>query len=329
MAEGISSRLSARILHRGMLPYILVVVILFILPLIADEYILYVMILTLLYSMLAASYDLVLGYSGQLSFCQGAFYGIGAYASALLTTKLGLSFYEAIILSIAIVSVVAAAVGFPALRLRGAYFAVTTFFLAHFVYLIFLNEVELTGGPLGLRGIRPPEPLNIPLLGTIDFSSTNVYYYFVLIIFLLSVYMLYRLVNSNIGKILISIREDEDLAEALGINTAVYKLFAFVVGAIVAGVAGALFAHYFRLLHPTTFSWLTSEMVVIITIVGGAGTLIGPILGAGLVMFVLELLRFAPELRYVLWAAALIALLVFEPKGLVGLLKRYRRGVGG
>lgn len=299
------------------LPIIVSMAILITLPLYASSYIVFVAAIALLYAIVAAGYDVLLGYTGQLSFCQGAFYGIGAYFSAILTVNYGWNFWQAMPVSVLFVGLISAIIGYPALRLRGAYFAVTTFFLAHFVYLIFLNEVSLTGGPLGFRGIRPPEPI-----GPLSFEGIANGYLLILFSFIIIFVLLRMLVNSNIGLILKSIAQDDVLAESMGINVAAYKLLSFVISAIVAGYAGTLFAHFFGILHPTTFSWFLSEMVVIMTLVGGAGTLIGPILGAGIVTFILEFLRFAPEIRYIAWAIALIAILMFEPKGLMGLLKR-------
>ena len=135
------------------------IIALLVLPHLVTSYVIYVVILAMLYAMLTASYDLLLGYTGQLSFCQGAFYGIGAYTSALLTLRAGFPFWVALPTSLAFTFVLGAGVGYPALKLRGAYFAVTTFFFSHFVYLFLLNERELTNGPLGLRGIPPPESL--------------------------------------------------------------------------------------------------------------------------------------------------------------------------
>ena len=284
----------------------------------ASDYIIYVLILTMLTIMLTASYDLLMGYTGYLSFCQGAFYGIGAYASALLTVDLGISFWAAIPLSLLFVLLVAAAIGYPVLKLRTHYFAVTTFFLAHFTFLVFLNSMSLTNGPLGFRGIR------VPQLGGIDFARIENYYYFVLLITGGVVFFLYRLINSDLGLIFISIRENQDLVESLGINTAWYKLLSFSISAVLAGLAGGLFAHYFGMLHPSMFAWMKSEMVVIMTLVGGAGTLFGPIIGAGLVTFIMELLRFAPQLRYLIWAAILILILVINPSGVMGIIKRAR-----
>jgi branched-chain amino acid transport system permease protein len=297
-------------------------------PAFASEYVVYVMVLAFLFATLTASYDLLLGYTGQLSFAQGAFYGIGAYTSALLTLRTGMPFWVALPLTGAFVFCVAAAVGYPALKLRGAYFAVTTFFFAHFVYLVFLNSVDLTGGPLGLSGIRPPEPIPVPFLGVIDFSGLGTYYYLVAVFFAVTTAFLYFLVRSGLGRMLVAIREDETLAESIGINTAAYKVLSFSISAGLAGLAGSFFAHFFRLLHPTTFAWMTSEMVVIMTLVGGTGTLFGPILGAGIVTFILELMRFAPEMRFIVWALALIAVLLFEPKGLAGIAARIYRGGG-
>lgn len=293
--------------------------ILLIIPQFASNYVVYVVILAMLYAMLTASYDLLTGYTGPLSFCHAAFYGLGAYTSALLTLKTGMSFWLAFPISGVWVFLFAAAVGYPALKIRGHYFAVTTFFFGHFVYLFLLNSRKLTNGPLGLRGIRPPDSV----LG-IDFSSLTASYYLVLFFGVLFIVFLHLLVHSRIGRCLISIRENEDLAESIGINTSFYKVLAFSISAGLAGMAGSLFAHFFRLLHPSTFSWMISEMIVIMALVGGLGTLIGPMIGAGVVTFFLELMRFAPELRFVIWSVMLIMVLLIEPKGLMGIIRRIR-----
>jgi branched-chain amino acid transport system permease protein len=126
---------------------------------------------------------------------------------------------------------------------------------------------------------------------------------------------------------LISIRENEDLAEASGVSTAFFKVLAFSISSGLAGMAGCLFAHFFRLLHPSTFSWMTSEMIVIMFLVGGSGTIIGPIIGAGVVTLILELMRFAPEMRFIVWSILLIVILIIEPRGLAGMYYRIRRRV--
>jgi branched-chain amino acid transport system permease protein len=149
---------------------------------------------------------------------------------------------------------------------------VTTFFFGHLVYLFFLNEKKFTGGPLGMA-VRPPDSI----FG-INFTSLSANYYLILLIGIAIVWFLVRLVNSGIGRYLTAIRENQDLAEAIGINTTFYKVLSFSISGGLAGVAGVLFAHFFKLLHPSIFSWMTSEMVVIMALVGGSGTLFGPMI---------------------------------------------------
>jgi branched-chain amino acid transport system permease protein len=296
------------------------------LPFFLSEYIRYVVIICLIYGILTSSYNLVMGYTGQLSFCHAAFYGIGAYFSVLLTgvyvngllVSRSLPFWVAFPLAGVVSAIFAAGVGYPALKLRGAYFAVTTFFFSWFVYLVFLNWIDVTNGPLGLRGIPPPDPI----LG-VDFRSYIIYFYLVLAVFIVTVIFLYYLVNSNIGKIFVAIREDETLAESLGIDAMKYKILSFVIGAFFAGLAGSLFAHFLRYINPTSFSWYMSDIILVMTVVGGCGTIIGPIIGAGLIQSLFELLLpIDPGLRMILVFAASIIAVIFEPRGIVGLGKK-------
>ncbi len=297
-----------------------ILIVLLLAPAVASEYIIYTAILAVLYATLAGSYDLTTGYAGPLTFCHGAFWGIGAYASALMTLRAGLPFWLAFPISGILVFVFAFIIGYPALKLKGHYFAVTTFFFGYFVYLVILNSANLTGGPMGLRDIKPPESF----LG-LNFGSLNGSYYLILFFAVVFLGFLYFLVHSGFGRMLMAIRENEDLAEATGINTAFLKVLAFSIGAGIAGLTGSLFAHFFRLLHPTTFAWMTSEMIVIMALVGGLGTLIGPIIGAFIVTFILEIMRFAPEFRYIIWSLALIVILLIEPAGLMGVVRRFQR----
>ena len=172
---------------------------------------------------------------------------------------------------------------------------------------------------MGFGGIRPPDSL----FG-IDFAGMTANFYLILVFTVLTVVFLAFFVHSGVGRLLVSIRENEDLAEAVGVNTAFFKVLAFSVSGAFAGLAGCLFAHFFRLLHPSTFAWMTSEMIVIMALVGGSGSLLGPLLGAGIVTFLLEFMRFAPELRFIIWSAMLIVVLLVEPRGLVGIAQRIR-----
>jgi len=298
----------------------IILILLILVPFFASEYVVYVAVLAIIYAMLAGSYDLTTGYAGPLTFCHGAFYGLGAYASALLTIKASFPFWIAFPISGILVFIFAFIIGYPALKLKGHYFAVTTFFFGYFVYLVLLNSAKLTGGPMGLRGIQAPESF----FG-FNFATLQGSYYLILFFAVLFLGFLYFLVNSGFGRMLVAIRENEDLAEATGINTALFKVLAFSLGAAIAGMTGSLFAHFFRLLHPTTFAWMTSEMIVIMALVGGLGTLIGPIIGAFIVTFILEIMRFAPEYRYIIWSLALIIILLIEPAGLMGIVRRLQR----
>jgi branched-chain amino acid transport system permease protein len=284
---------------RNLIIAAIVIVALIAIPQTMSSYITYVVALAMLYAMLTASFDLMAGYTGPLSFGHAAFYGIGAYASALLTLKVGMSFWLAFPISVVGVFIFSIIVGYPALKLRGHYFAVTTFFFGHFIYLVLLNSRGLTNGPLGLGGIKPPDDL----FG-ISFASMNANYYLIMFFCVVIVSFLLVLVKSGIGRYFIAIRENEDLAEAIGINTTFYKVLAF-------GISGA---------------WMTSEMVVIMALVGGTGTIIGPIIGAGVVTFILEFMRFAPEWRFIIWSVMLIVVLLIEPKGLMGITRRLRGG---
>ncbi|MCE5317125.1 MAG: branched-chain amino acid ABC transporter permease [Parachlamydia sp.] len=307
--------------RRNLIIAAIVIVALIAIPQTMSSYITYVVALAMLYAILTASFDLMAGYTGPLSFSHAAFYGIGAYTSALLTLKVGMSFWFAFPISVVGVFIFSVIVGYPALKLRGHYFAVTTFFFGHFIYLVLLNSRNLTNGPLGLGGIKPPDDV----LG-ISFASMNANYYLILFFCVVIVSFLMVLVKSGIGRYLVAIRENEDLAEAIGINTTFYKVLAFGISGGLAGMAGSLFAHFFKLLHPSTFAWMTSEMVVIMALVGGTGTIIGPIIGAGVVTFILEFMRFAPEWRFIIWSLMLIVILLIEPKGLMGIAQRLRGG---
>lgn len=305
---------------------LILAIFLLLLPHFLSEYLRYIIILCLIYGILTSSYNLVMGYTGQLSFCHAAFYGVGAYSSVLLTgvyvngllVSRSLPFWVAFPLAGVISAILAAGVGYPALKLRGAYFAVTTFFFSWFVYLIFLNWVDVTNGPLGLRGIPPPDPI----LG-LTFKSYINYYYLVLAVFIVTVVFLYYLINSNIGKIFIAIREDATLAESLGIDAMKYKILSFAIGAFFAGLAGSLFAHFLRYINPASFSWYWSDIILVMTVVGGCGTIIGPIIGAGLIQALFEFLRpIDPGLRMIMVFTASIIAVIFEPRGVVGLGKK-------
>ncbi len=267
--------------------------------------------------LLALGLDFILGYAGQLNLGQSAFYGIGAYASTLLITRLGVPFWAAFAAGVVFSGLAGMALSLFAVRLRGHYLAIASLGFAVIVYQILLNWISLTQGPLGIYAIPPPPALAIPGLPKIDFHNLAALFYLVAG-FALAVYLLLdRLVRSPIGETLTAIREDEVSAASLGINTAAWKVFAFGVGAAVAGAAGGFYAGFVGTLVPDAFFITESFTILAMVIVGGMGTLIGPVFGAILLTLLPELLRGVGDLRLVVYGAALTLVVLFMPGGLV------------
>ena len=215
---------------------------------IRSNYWLYMFTLVGIYIILVASLDLIYGYTGLVSLGHAAFFGIGAYACGILQTKLGFSFLPALILGSLFTCSVAAVLGWPMLRIKGPYFALGTLALGLMVTIVIHNWDSLTGG-VSLSGI--PLPPSIQLLDwTIDFSSKRTYYYFVFLFVFLALFFIRQITRSRPGRAFQSIRENADLAEALGVETLRYKLIAYVMASTMAGVAGGLYASYMGSIEP-------------------------------------------------------------------------------
>jgi branched-chain amino acid transport system permease protein len=267
--------------------------------------------------MLAISLDFVLGYAGQLNLGHSAFYGIGAYVSTLLVIRLGLPFWPAFAIGMALAGVAGMALSLFAVRLRGHYLAIASLGFAVIVHQVLLNWISVTQGPLGIYGIKPPPAIALPGLPVIDFgNSANLFYLFAGFA-LLSYLLLDQLVRSPIGETLTAIREDEVSAASLGINCTLWKVFAFGVGSAIAGAAGAFYASFVGTLVPDAFIITESFTVLAMVIVGGMGTLIGPVWGAILLTVLPELLRGVGDFRLVLYGLALTLVVLFMPGGLV------------
>ena len=287
-----------------------------------SPYILHILILTGIYLILAQSLNLMLGYVGFLSLAQTAFFGIGAYTSTILAVTYNQSFWLGLVLAIIIPAVIAAAVGIPFLRLSRHSFVISTLGFLLICWLIARNWVEVTRGPLGIPGIPSPK-LSIFNLLDLNFASRVNYYILVIVFVLILHILLAKLVGSRIGRAFIAIREDEALAQAVGINTMKYKLLAFSISAGIAGVAGSLFAHYITFLDPTVFEFYNLENILVITLVGGSGTIGGPILGSIIFTILPELLRVAKEFRLIVYGAILLLTVLLMPEGIGGKFKAY------
>jgi len=296
------------------------VIILLILPVfIQDPYIMNIIILSLLLAVLACSWNLICGYTGIFTFGHQAFFGIGAYVSALLSMKLGLSPWLGLLVGGVAAALIGLFIGMPCLRLRIApYIAITTLAFSEIARIVCMNLVGLTRGELGLWGI--PEFPDIPLGGdlAISFSGGDrtAYYYVILVIFLASLVLIGWMMRSYIGLAFRAIRDEQDAALSLGIDTTRFKLLAFITSSFLAGVAGSFYAHYILILTPTSvFSVGLMTEVIAVTLVGGLGTFWGPVIGAFSLTVLLEYLREFGEYRFMIYGAMLVATIMFMPKG--------------
>jgi len=288
--------------------------------LLAKDYYVHMLVMSGIYSILALSLGLIIGFTGQVSLCHAAFYGIGAYISALLALNFRLSFWITFWLGGIGAALAAYIVGLFVLRLRGHFFAITTALFGIMVTLILDNWTGLTKGPMGLPSIPNPSPIHLPGFN-IYFTSRMDYYYLVVIFVLFTTFVIYRIVHCRIGKAMIAIRENEEVAQSVGINTMRFKLLAFSIGSGFAGIAGSFYAHYVLFISPISFTLPESINILVMMIFGGMQTVIGPIVGAVALTLLPEFLRMTGALRLTLYGLALMFLIIFLPSGIVGTVK--------
>lgn len=292
----------------------------------AGSYFVHVLIVALIFGILASGLDLVMGYCGQFSFGQAAFYGIGAYTSALLALNLGWSFWVALPAAAAVTAGFGAVLGIPSLRLAGHFLAITTIAFQVIVNLILMQWHGFTGGTAGLTGVPPPSPLRLTGRMVVGFDTPTSYYYLCLVVSALCLGAAARLTRTRLGREWLAVREDELLAKTIGINTTRVKVLAFTLSAAMAGAAGSLLAHYLKSIHPSEFTIWTSAEIVAMVILGGRGTLAGPILGAFALTILPEYLRVAQDYKLIVYGVAVILMITFMPRGLVGGLRALRAG---
>jgi len=297
---------------------ILIVIILSIPQIVKDEYYLHIFVMSGIWIISALSLNLILGYAGQLNLAQGTFFGIGAYATGLLMQKMGLSFWVALPLGCLLTAVIGFITGLPTLRTRGHYFPIATMCLGIAIYYVIARWDDVTGGARGLFGLSRPDPINLPVLGVLSFESTQNCYYLVFFFVCLTILIIYRLISSLSGKRLIAIRGNEDLAQALGINTMRDKVICFTISTLLAGLAGGIFASYMGSLMAENAHFVTSFEILLNVMIGGVGTLIGPIIGAIFLPILSEELHFLGGWRLVVYGIILILTIRFLPFGIVG-----------
>ena len=298
-----------------------------------DQYYLHIVITTGLFIIGAMSLNLLLGYTGQLSLGHVAFFGIGAYASAL--TSLGFDipvFWSDIdriklapmhpaygfLAGTALAGLCGFIVGRLSIKIRGAYFVIVTISFAEVTRLVALNWIDLTQGPLALSNI-PPLGYSLPGLGENVFWSKTPNYYLVLGLAIVAYVLIRRVVRSRMGRAMIALRENESLATSVGIDVTRYLVFAAVASAALAGAAGSLYAHYIRIIDPDIFLFVYTVTMVIMVVTGGKGTLAGPIVG-GVIFGALPvgLREFAPpEAQWIVYGIAMVLIVFFLPRGIV------------
>jgi len=285
-----------------------------------NQYHMYVATLTCVYIIAIMGLNLTIGYTGQISLGHAAFMGIGAYSVALLTLN-GYSFWVGLPLGMILTFVTGLMLGLPSLRVKHHYLALVTLGFGTVVYLLLANEHEITGGFSGLPGIPRPNLFGLSL-------SSDVAFYFLVAGFLvvLTILMLWIL-NSRWGRAFKAIRENDMRAEMVGVSLFTYKLLAFAIGAVYAGIAGGLLAPLMKFVDPTSFPAHESFWFLIMLIIGGSGRFEGAFIGAIVVMLLPEFLRGTQQLFFVIFSAITLLLLIFWPSGLAGLSDVFFRKV--
>jgi branched-chain amino acid transport system permease protein len=301
-----------------------------------DQYLLHVLIVTGIFIIAAMSLNLLLGYTGQLSLGHVAFFGIGAYTSALVSLGFEIDIFgypvvhepwpelAGFAIGTALAGLCGYAIGRLSFKVRGAYFVIVTISFAEVMRLVALNWVELTQGPAALTNISPFQ-FAFPGIGSFTFWSKMSNYYLVLGSALLAYGIIKRIVESRIGRAMIALKENEPVALSLGIDVTRYLVLAAVVSAALAGAAGSLYAHYIRIIDPSIFLFIYTVTMVIMVITGGKGTLAGPVVGGIIFGFLPVIVRSfaAPELQWILYGALMVAIVVLVPEGIVPAVERW------
>ena len=272
-----------------------------------------IMVFAGIYCLITIGLSLLMGYAGQISIGHAAFFGIGAYVSAILTVRYGLNPWLCMFIGMIVAAVVAILVGAPSLKLKGHYLAMATLAFGIIIYIIFNEEIEWTGGPDGMSGIP-----GLSLFG-FEFDSAVSYFYlvwgFVFVAFIFTI----NIIQSGAGRALRAIHSSEPAASAMGVDISRFKIIVFVYSAILASLAGSLYAHYLNFINPSTFDLFFSIKLLIMIALGGMHNIWGAIIGACLITFMsYEWLHYFEELEVIVYGAILLIITIFFPNGLVG-----------
>ncbi len=289
------------------------------------NFFLLILIYTCIYAFMSLGQNLITGYTGMLSLCGAGFFAVGSYTTAVLTTKLGWSFWASIPVAALLCALLGVLIGLPTLRLKGDYLAIATLGFAEIVRTVINNWDSLTNGPMGIQRI----PI-ITLFGN-QISPYNKWAFLLLEIILLVIcyLLLERLASSRMGRALEAIREDEIASSSLGINVTKYKVVSFALGAAVTGLAGCLQAEFVLSVSPGTYVFMVSIMVLCTVVLGGMGNFKAVVLGA----FIIQFISYFPQLtglsnvipaqaKQIIFGLILVVMMIYRPQGILGRKKR-------
>jgi len=277
-------------------------------------YLINVAIMSCVYIMLSLSTNFITGYMGILNMGQAAFFGIGAYTAAILATRLQLNFIFTFFFAMIVSAIFGILLGLPTLRLSGRYLAVVTMAFCEICRTLEINLKWLTRGPMGITGIPAPKLFGFEL----DTGNKSAQFYFAVILILLIIFCIVSITNSRVGRAINAIKDDEIAASAMGINTFFYKVLTFSVASVIAGTAGAFYAHFIGFIDPSSFSFDQSSLILSMTVIGGLGNVWGSILGAAALISLPEILRPLMEVRQILYGIVLVLMMLFRPQGVLG-----------
>ncbi len=285
----------------------------------SNEYQVYVMASAFVWAIAVYGLNIITGFCGQLNLAHGGFFAIGAYTLGLLTADAGWSFWPAFVAALLMTAVLGFFVGIVSLRLKEHYFAIFTLCVGFIIYLLLDKWEALTHGSLGIINIAPPEGF-----GLIDFTRTIPFYYLVLFFLVLAIVLVSRISSSLVGRTFLAIRISDDLAQSLGINLMRNKVLAFVLSTVYAGLAGRLYAGVVRFIGPAEAEVVHTFDIITYLLVGGIGTLMGPLVGTMAITWLTQAVQSFEEYRMIVFGPLLVLLVIFMPKGVVGTFLTWR-----
>jgi len=293
--------------------------ILAVLPLLGlSSYWMHILILVIMWSVIGMAWNLLGGYCGQVSFGHAAFFGVGAYTAGILYNKLGVSAWWGLPLSIIVVTLFALVIGYICLRLKGPFFALGTLAMGVILRVMAENLTTITEGDLGI------------MIRERTWIEKTWYFYIILILAALAFFLVKKVIESKLGYYFVAIREDQDAAESLGINTTLYKTIALSLSAIITGLAGAFYTNYMGYIDPKIVFALhdISIVTIMVVMVGGVATFWGPAVGAIIMVFLAELIRTIPKLgaaHHTFFGILLIVIIIFLPNGITGDIQKLKK----